>query len=122
MEARLLHAHKDAGFPATVLLMGDLVGEGWCPLTFQGLYDPVCFVALKQGKWVMVPEQKALVQILDVHDAVAAVCSVLDRRDAAVGETYNLCTFPLYLTDYATGVAARCVGSTWRPTRSRRSR
>ena len=107
MEARLLHAHKDAAFPATVLLMGDLVGEGWCPLTFQGLYDPVCFVALKQGKWVMVPEQKALVQVLDVHDAVAAVCSVLGRRDAAVGETYNLCTFPLYLTDYATGVAAR---------------
>jgi nucleoside-diphosphate-sugar epimerase len=104
MEARLLELHRTAGFPATVLLLGELVGEGWCPLTFQGLYDPTCFVALQAGKWVMLPQQQAILQILDVRDAVDAVCAMLAKPEA-LGESWNLCGDPLALKDYALGVS-----------------
>ena len=104
METRLMELHKTAGFPATVLLLGELVGEGWCPLTFQGLYDPACFVALKTNKWVMMPKQQAFIQVLDVRDAVDAVCAMLAKPEA-LGESWNLCGDALGLKDYMFGVA-----------------
>jgi hypothetical protein len=83
MEARLLQLHRDSSFPATVVLMAELVGQGWCPVTPQGLYDPTCFDALtKPGSWIMIPEQKAVLQFLDVRDAVAALCAMVAKRDA----------------------------------------
>ena len=35
METRLLRLHEESQFPATVLLLAELVGEGWCPVTPQ---------------------------------------------------------------------------------------
>jgi pimeloyl-ACP methyl ester carboxylesterase len=105
MEARLHELYKSANFPATVLLLAELVGEGWCPLTFQGLYDPLCFQALSEGKWVMVPERNTTLQFLDVRDAVDAICRMMDKRADALGESFNLGGSPLTLSDYANLVA-----------------
>ena len=107
METRLLTLSKTSNFPATVVLMGELVGEGWCPVTFQGLYDPSCFQAFAATPgWFMMPKQPTYLQFLDVHDAVSAICAMIDKPAKAIGQSWNLCTLPILLQQYVQGIAA----------------
>lgn len=120
MEARLLRLHKEASFPATVVLLGELVGEGWCPVTPQGLYDATCFDALtKPGGWIMIPEQRAVLQFLDVRDAVAAICAMYGlhppSRLASVASAVGV---PPFVAAFMSLAALSCCGAESVPSRA----
>ena len=101
MEEYVMTEHQKSKFPATVLLLSDLVGKGWCPINCQGLYDPIVFKAMKTGGWIMIPSQVGVVQFCRVEDAVEAVKACISKCDSVLGQTFNITTQPISVLQYA---------------------
>jgi nucleoside-diphosphate-sugar epimerase len=91
IEAYLLQEARDAGFPATVLHPGHLVGPGWTPLNPAGNFNPQVFADLAAGNEVLLPNL-GMETVHHVHadDVAGAFVQAVERRSAALGESFHV--------------------------------
>lgn len=107
IEAYLLRESRLAGFPATVLHPGHLVGPGWTPLNPAANFNPQVFENLAQGREVPLPNF-GMETLHHVHADDVAQCFVqsLTRRSVAIGESFHVVSpAALTLRGYAESVA-----------------
>jgi nucleoside-diphosphate-sugar epimerase len=107
IEALLLKAARTAGFPATIVHPGHIVGPGWAPLNPQGHFDPRVFRVLAEGGTLTLPNL-GMETVHHVHaDDVAQVFALaIERRQAAVGESFHAVSpAALTLRGYAEAMA-----------------
>lgn len=108
IEAYLLQEARDAGFPATVLHPGHLVGPGWPPLNPAGNFSPQVFSDLAAGNEVLLPNL-GMETVHHVHadDVAQAFVQAVARRSAAIGESFHVVSrSALTLRGYAECMAA----------------
>lgn len=93
IEAHLLNAARRAGFPATMIHPGHIVGPGWEPVNPQGNWNVDVFGRLARGERVALPE-RGLATLHHVHaDDVAQLFErALGNWSAAVGESFHACS------------------------------
>ena len=107
IEAYLLDQARRAGFPATVLHPGHIVGPGWSPVNPQGHLDPAVFSRLAAGEPVALPDL-GLATLHHVHadDVAQAFQRAIECRSVAVGESFHVASpAALTLRGYAEAVA-----------------
>lgn len=87
----LLLARAAAGFPATVLHPGHIVGPGWVPVNPQGHFNPAIFVDLAQGNQVSLPNL-GMETLHHVHadDVALAFTQAIKHRSVALGESFHV--------------------------------
>jgi nucleoside-diphosphate-sugar epimerase len=107
VETFLLEEAQRTGFPAVVLRPGHLVGSGWAPVNPAANLNLQVYRDLANGHEVCLPN-KGLETLHHVHadDVAQAFMCVLEKRDRAAGESFNV-TSPAALTlkDYTEAVA-----------------
>jgi nucleoside-diphosphate-sugar epimerase len=83
-------AHRD-GFPVTVLHPGHIVGPGWAPLNPAGHFTTSVFKTIADGGRLTLPNL-GLETVHHVHadDVAQAFCRAIERRAAAVGESFHV--------------------------------
>lgn len=86
-----LREEARAGFPATVLHPGHLVGPGWAPINPAGNFNLAVFEALAAGREVALPNL-GMETLHHVHasDVAAAFVCAVEHREAAVGESFHV--------------------------------
>jgi nucleoside-diphosphate-sugar epimerase len=91
MEKWLLsHAHR-TGFPASVLHPGHIVGRGWAPLNPAGNFNLRVFETLAKGGSLALPNLgQETVHHVHADDVAQAFCRAMERRSAAVGESFHV--------------------------------
>jgi nucleoside-diphosphate-sugar epimerase len=97
-----------AGFPATILHPGHLVGPGWNPINPQGNFNPEVFTLLATGRELTLPNL-GMETVHHVHadDVAQAFMCALNHRDAAVGQAFHVVSpRALTLRGYAECIAA----------------
>jgi nucleoside-diphosphate-sugar epimerase len=107
IEEYLLDEARRAGFPATVLHPGHLVGPGWAPLNPQANFNLGVFSALAQGREVALPNL-GMETVHHVHcaDVAQAFVKALTHRSASVGESFHVVSAAaLTLRGYAEAAA-----------------
>ncbi len=106
IEALLLERAARAGFPATVLHPGHIVGEGWRPINPQGNLNVQVFEALAAGEPVSLPD-RGLSTLHHVHadDVAQAFERAIAVRDKSVGQAFHVVS-PAALTLYGFARAA----------------
>ena len=108
IEAYLLGEARRAGFPATVLHPGHIVGPGWAPLNPAGHFHPRVFADLAAGREVCLPNL-GMETVHHVHaaDVAQAFARALEHWSVAVGESFHVVSpAALTLRGYAESVAA----------------
>jgi nucleoside-diphosphate-sugar epimerase len=108
IEAYLLDEARRAGFPATVLHPGHIVGPGWAPLNPAGNFNPAVFTQLAAGAELALPHL-GLETVHHVHadDVAQAFECALGQWSAAVGESFHAVSpAAITLRGYAEAVAA----------------
>jgi nucleoside-diphosphate-sugar epimerase len=108
IEAYLLDEARRAGFPATVLHPGHIVGPGWAPLNPAGHFNPAVFTQLAAGAELVLPNL-GLETVHHVHadDVAQAFELALANWSAAVGESFHVVSpAALTLRGYAAAMAA----------------
>jgi nucleoside-diphosphate-sugar epimerase len=107
IEDWLLRQSKEHGFPVTVLHPGHLVGPGWAPINPQGNFNLAVFSALRHGEEVCVPNfGMETVHHVHAEDVARAFVLAIDRRNAAVGESFHVVSSSaLTLRGYAEQIA-----------------
>jgi nucleoside-diphosphate-sugar epimerase len=103
-----LLAEARAGFPATVLHPGHLVGPGWAPVNPAGNFNTGVFADLAAGREVLLPNL-GMETLHHVHasDVAAAFVQAVERRGAAIGESFHVVSpAALTLRGYAERMAA----------------
>jgi nucleoside-diphosphate-sugar epimerase len=90
--ARMLKQETAAGgLPTTSLHPGHIVGPGWHPIGPLGSLDPAVWQTLSAGLPLRVPGGGAdLMHHVHADDVAQAFEHAIDRRDAAVGEDFNI--------------------------------
>ena len=80
-----------AGFPATVLHPGHLVGPGWNPINPQGNFNPQIFADLAAGREITLPNL-GMETVHHVHadDVAQAFVLAFAHRDAALGHSFHV--------------------------------
>src|SRR5689334_8954228 len=117
IEAYLLGEARRAGFPATVLHPGHIVGPGWAPLNPPGHFNPAVVTQLAAGAELALPNL-AMETVHHVHadDVAQAFERALGQWSAAVGESFHAVSpAAITLRGYAEAVAA-WFGQPARPT------
>lgn len=107
IESYLLDQARRAGFPATVLMPGHIVGKGWIPLNPAGHFNPEVFVTLARGETLALPNL-GLETVHHVHadDVAQAFLQALANWNSAVGENFHVVSRgALTLRGYAEAVA-----------------
>lgn len=107
IEAYLLSEARRAGFPATVLRPGHIVGRGWVPLNPAANFNPRVYSDLAQGKGLSLPNL-GMETLHHVHadDVAQAFMQALGNWNGAVGEAFNVTSdAALTLRSYAQGIA-----------------
>jgi nucleoside-diphosphate-sugar epimerase len=97
-----------AGFPATILHPGHLVGPGWNPINPQGNFNPEVFDQLASGLELALPNL-GMETVHHVHadDVAQAFVAALSHRDATLGQAFHIVSpRALSLRGYAERVAA----------------
>ena len=91
IERFLLGEARLRGFPATILHPGHIVGPGWVPLNPAGNFNPKVFETIASGGELTLPNL-GLETVHHVHadDVAQAFCRALERRSAAVGESFHV--------------------------------
>jgi nucleoside-diphosphate-sugar epimerase len=108
IESYLLDQARRAGFPATVLHPGHLVGLGWAPINPVGNFNLHVFSGLANGKEVTLPNL-GMETLHHVHadDVAQAFVQALANRSVAVGESFHVVSSAaLTLYGYANAVAS----------------
>jgi len=90
IEAFLLDEAR-AGFPATILHPGHLVGRGWHPINPAANFNPQVFSDLAAGREILLPNI-GMETLHHVHasDVAQAFVQALAHRDAAIGEAFHV--------------------------------
>jgi nucleoside-diphosphate-sugar epimerase len=107
IEAYLLGEARRAGFPATVLHPGHIVGPGWAPLNPAGHFNPQAFTRLARGEELALPNL-GLETVHHVHadDVAQSFMQALANRSGAVGESFHVVSpAAVTLRGYAKAVA-----------------
>jgi nucleoside-diphosphate-sugar epimerase len=90
IEAYLLE-QAQAGFPATVLHPGHLVGPGWAPINPAGNFDTEVFAKLASGREVPLPNLgMETLQHVHASDVASAFVRAVEHREAAVGQSFHV--------------------------------
>lgn len=108
IEAFLLDEARKAGFPATIVHPGHIVGPGWAPLNPAGHFDPAVFTRIARGERLALPNF-GLETVHHVHaDDVAGMLMLsIARWSASVGEAFHaVSSHALTLRGYAEAMAA----------------
>jgi len=107
IEAYVLSEAQRAGFPATVLHPGHIVGPGWLPVNPTGNANPEVFSKLAQGQEVSLPNL-GMETLHHVHadDVAQAFVQALANWSNAVGESLHVVSpAALTLRGYAEAMA-----------------
>ena len=107
IETYLLEQARE-GFPATVLHPGHLAGPGWAPINPAGNFNLEVFSNLAAAREVPLPNL-GMETLHHVHaaDVASAFARAVERRDAAVGESFHVVSpAAVTLRGYAERVAA----------------
>jgi len=80
-----------AGFPATVLHPGHLVGPGWNPINPQGNFNPEVFAILARGEELLLPNL-GMETVHHVHaaDVAQAFACALEHPQATIGQAFHV--------------------------------
>ncbi len=108
IESYLLKEAKQAGFPATVLHPGHIVGPGWIPLNPVGNFNPQVFAQLARGENLTLLNL-GLETANHVHadDVAQAFMKALANWSNAVGESFHvIASTAMSLRGYAESMAA----------------
>ncbi len=107
IEAYLLDQARRAGFPATILHPGHIVGPGWAPLNPAGHFNPQVFAALARGDELALPNLgMETVHHVYADDVAQAFVQAMAYRCTAVGESFHVVSpAALTLRGYAEAVA-----------------
>jgi nucleoside-diphosphate-sugar epimerase len=108
IEAYLLREARLAGFPATILHPGHIVGPGWEPLNPAGHFNPQVFERLARGEELSLPNL-GLETVHHVHadDVAQAFTRAIIHRSVALGESFHAVSpAALTLRGYAEAVSA----------------
>lgn len=108
IEDHLLREARLAGFPATIVHPGHIVGPGWNPLGPAGYFDPIAFTLLARGDELALPHF-GLETVHHVHadDVAQLFLKAIDNRSVAVGEAFHAVSpGALSLRGYASAMAA----------------
>ena len=108
IETFLLAQARTAGFPATILHPGHIVGPGWRPLNPAGNFNPQVFATLARGERLTLANF-GLETVHHVHadDVAALAMAAIGNWRAATGESFNAVSgAALTLRGYAEGMAA----------------
>jgi nucleoside-diphosphate-sugar epimerase len=91
IEQYLLDRARSAGFPATILHPGHLVGPGWNPINPQGNFNPEVFAMLARGNELSLPNL-GMETVHHVHadDVAQGFVCALSRPGAAIGESFHV--------------------------------
>lgn len=107
IEAYLIGEAHRAGFPATVLHPGHIVGPGWAPLNPAGHFNPAVFTKLAAGEELALPNL-GLETVHHVHadDVAQAFERAISHWSGAVGESFHVVSpAAVTLRGYAEAVA-----------------
>jgi nucleoside-diphosphate-sugar epimerase len=107
IEAYLLRESRLAGFPATMLHPGHIVGPGWEPLNPAGHFNPEVFGRLARGEELILPNL-GLETVHHVHadDVAQAFVQTMIHRSVAIGESFHVVAHKaLTLRGYAEAVS-----------------
>jgi nucleoside-diphosphate-sugar epimerase len=104
---RYLLAEARAGFPASVLHPGHLVGPGWAPVNPAGNFNPQVFADLAAGHEVALPNLgNETLHHVHADDVAQAFVDALTHWPAAVGGSFHVVSpAAITLRDYAGTVA-----------------
>lgn len=108
IEDYLLTEARRAGFPATVLHPGHIVGPGWAPLNPAGYFNPAVFARLARGEEVALPNL-GMETVHHVHadDVAQSFMQAIANHSTAVGESFHVVSpAALTLRGYAEAMAA----------------
>lgn len=108
IESYLLAESQRAGFPATIIHPGHLVGTGWIPVNPAGNCNPGVFTQLAQGREVCLPKL-GMETLHHVHaaDVAQAFTQALANWNNAVGESFHVVSpAALTLRGYAEAMAS----------------
>ncbi|HTS31187.1 MAG TPA: NAD-dependent epimerase/dehydratase family protein [Bryobacteraceae bacterium] len=108
IETYLLDEARNAGFPATVLHPGHIVGPGWPPINPAGNFNLQVFCDLASGHELVLPNL-GMETVHHVHagDVASAFVDAVARRDFAIGESFHVVSSAaLTLRGYAESMAA----------------
>jgi nucleoside-diphosphate-sugar epimerase len=97
-----------AGFPATILHPGHLVGPGWAPINPAANFNLQVFATLRSGEELTLPNL-GMETLHHVHasDVALAFVQALEHRDASVGQSFHVVSpAALTLRGYAERMAA----------------
>ncbi|MBN1250335.1 MAG: NAD-dependent epimerase/dehydratase family protein [Anaerolineae bacterium] len=107
IEAYLHREARAHGFPATCILPGHIVGEGWIPLNPAGNFNPEVYAMLARGEELVLPNWGLeIVHHVHADDVAQMFVKALQNLNMATGESFN-CVSPaaLSLRGYAEAVA-----------------
>ena len=108
IEAYLLDQARRAGFPATIIHPGHIVGQGWKPINPAGNLNPEVFAQLARGEELCLPNL-GMETLHHVHadDVAQAFMLAVAHHSAAVGESFHVVSpAALTLRGYAEAMAA----------------
>lgn len=90
IEKWLMHEARTSGFPATIFRPGQIVGEGWTPITPHGTNKEAIFSQMARGEEITLPNL-GLETVNHVHaaDIAQLVQRAITNRSVAIGETFN---------------------------------
>ncbi len=108
IEAYLLREARLAGFPATILHPGHIVGPGWAPLNPAGHFNAEAFARLARGETLALPNL-GMETVHHVHadDVAQSFVQAMANRSAAAGENFHVVSpAAITLRGYAESMAA----------------
>ncbi len=107
IEAYLLAACRQKGFPATVMHPGHITGPGWLPINPAGNLDPEAFIKLAKGEELVLPNLgMETVHHVHAYDVAQAFVGAIDNWRNVVGESFHVVSpQALTLRGYATAMA-----------------
>lgn len=90
IETWLMHEARTTGFPATIFRPGQIVGEGWTPVTPLANDKIAVFSSMARGEEITLPNL-GLETLNHVHaaDISQLIQRAITHRSVAVGETFN---------------------------------
>ncbi len=107
IEADLLAAHRQKGFPATILHPGHITGPGRLPINPAGNLNPDIFVKLALGQEVALPNLgMETLHHVHVKDVAQSFMRAIGSPGNAIGESFHVVSEQaLTLRGYAIAVA-----------------
>jgi hypothetical protein len=90
IEAYLIEAARQHGFPATVVHPGHIVGLGWAPVNLAGNFNPQVFSTLAQGRELALPNfGMETVHHIHADDVAQMFMKAIANWSASVSEAFR---------------------------------